>query len=90
MSSQKQVIKIWRWGIALALGCIIFGSKLLLLKKYSVALPFWDEWDSIGLQLLKPFNENTLSFDHFFTLHNEHRILIPRIFSLMLLGANEI
>jgi hypothetical protein len=90
MSSKKSYTEYWRWTTALALSVFVFGCKLIQLKKYSVSLPFWDEWDSNGPQLLKPFYENSLSFDHFFSLHNEHRILIPRIFSLLLLGANEI
>src|SRR4051812_47575379 len=72
--------------IALA-GCllVVLGAKLWLIGHYGSAIPFWDQWDSEGLLLYKPYLTGTLSPSGLIEHHNEHRILFTRLFGLGLL-----
>ncbi|WP_229214224.1 hypothetical protein [Dyadobacter flavalbus] len=45
-------------------------------------VPFWDEWDSEGDFLLRPWVEGTLRISDLWKLHNEHRIFPTRLLSL--------
>lgn len=51
---------------------------------YALPLPFWDQWDSEGDFLLRPWMEGTLSVSDLWKPHNEHRILPTRLTSLAL------
>ncbi len=53
----------------------------ILIFKYYVGVPFWDEWDFIGL-LQKSYLSN-INFSDLLSYHNEHRPFFPR---LILLG----
>jgi hypothetical protein len=74
-----------RW-IALA-GCllVVLGAKLWLIAQYGSAVPFWDQWDSEGVLLYRPYLTGTLSPARLIEHHNEHRILFTRLFGLGLL-----
>jgi hypothetical protein len=73
-------------GIALA-GCllVVLGAKLWLIGQYGSAVPFWDQWDSEGWLLYRPYLTGTLSPARLIEHHNEHRILFTRLFGLGLL-----
>jgi hypothetical protein len=50
--------------------------------KYSVEVPFWDQWDLVPY--LEKLYQGTLTFADLYSQHNEHRILFPRIIMLAL------
>ena len=66
----------------------IWGVKLLVRHHYSVNIPFEEEWDAEALGFFKAWEEGTLQFAHLFSIHNENRILITRVWSLMWLLIN--
>jgi hypothetical protein len=74
-----------RW-VALA-GCllVVLGAKLWLIGTFGSAVPFWDQWDSEGALLYRPYLTGTLSPARLLEHHNEHRILFTRLFGLGLL-----
>jgi hypothetical protein len=68
-------------------GCllVVLGAKLWLIGQYGSAVPFWDQWDSEGWLLYRPYLTGTLSPARLLEHHNEHRILFTRLFGLGLL-----
>src|SRR5271165_1991895 len=56
---------------------------LVLISKYCVDVPFWDEWDGIG-SLVEKIAHGTLTLQDLFAQHNEHRIFFPRLIILPL------
>lgn len=55
---------------------------VMLLRIYHVDVPFWDEWEY--MLILPKSYEGTLSVADLFALHNEHRLLFPRLIMLAL------
>lgn len=51
---------------------------LYIMCTHWVAVPFWDEWDTLGGQLAS-YYRGTLNFAELFSQHNEHRLLFPRL-----------
>jgi len=73
-------------GILLAsLILIVLGAKFLLIKNYGSMVPYWDQWDAEANNLYKPYLNSDLSIASLFSAHNEHRIFLTRILSLLLL-----
>lgn len=66
----------------------VLGAKLLLIDRFGSNVPFWDQWDSEALYLYAPYLNGTLRFGDLFAPHNEHRILVTRVFNLALLELN--
>ena len=66
----------------LALFVVVFGARLWIVNGYGSPVPFWDQWDAEGAGLFAPFLRRSLSLAHFFTPHNEHRIVLTRLLSL--------
>jgi hypothetical protein len=88
--------KKWRaaptWRQALPyLGFVLFvmGMKLLLITHFANATPYWDQWDAEASLLYRPWLEGTLTIDHLFSGHNEHRILLTRLVNLILFELND-
>jgi hypothetical protein len=73
-----------------AFAFILFGIKLWLIKTYGNATPFQDQWDAEADQLYRPFLDGTLCWKDLFSTHNEHRILVTRLYDLALLCINGI
>jgi hypothetical protein len=65
--------------LRMLVGTAIVLSPLLLLAglliKWTVNVPFWDQWDLVTL--FRHYHAGTLTFNDFFAQHNEHRILLP-------------
>ena len=53
-----------------------------MLRMYSLDMPYLDQWE-FAVLLGKSY-EGHLDFQDFWKLHNEHRVLFPRIFLLLL------
>jgi len=88
--SISLILKIYYFFAFISFVLVLFGSKLLLIKHFGNATPFWDQWDAEAVRLYKPFLEGTLSIEELFSPHNEHRILTTRLLSLTLLKINGI
>lgn len=67
---------------------IVLGARLWLVQAFGSDLPFWDQWGAEATRLYIPYFRETLSLGDLFAPHNEHRILLTRIFSLGLLLLN--
>ncbi|MDJ0674190.1 MAG: hypothetical protein QNJ36_02110 [Calothrix sp. MO_167.B42] len=64
---------------------IYFIPVILVLwyvAKFSVNVPFWDEWALV--HFFEKFAAGNVNFSDFFAQHNEHRIFFPRIFFLII------
>ena len=66
----------------------ILSSKLFLIAQYGSFVPFWDQWDGEGFQILLPFLQDSLDWSKLVRAHNEHRILLARFFVLGLFVLN--
>lgn len=69
--------------IPFALSLIPFAYLLALLVKYSVDVPFWDQWRDF-VPLLEKSYQGDLSLQDLWVQHNEHRLLFPRMIMLLL------
>ncbi len=76
------------WWRALALFLIVIGARFWLIKRYTTAMPYWDQWDGIGALILKPWLEGHLEFRTLFVPHNEHRIVLSRLLALAVFAAD--
>src|SRR5581483_3532219 len=52
-----------------------------LLKRYSVNVPFWDQWEYVPL--IYAAHHGTLTLHDLWMQHNEHRILFPRVVTII-------
>lgn len=66
----------------------MMAVRAYLVLTYGSSGPFWDQWDAEFDNLLLPFLRGELGAGHFFSAHNEHRILFTRLISLGLFTAN--
>lgn len=73
---------------ALLLFALVVAGRVVFVSLYAESIPFWDQWDAEGMQLLKPWVEGRLQLADLFAAHNEHRILLTRLLSLALFEAN--
>lgn len=71
---------LFKTTIILLFYLIPFLFLVFIVTKFSVNVPYWDQWELVGL--FDKFATNTASFGDFFSQHNEHRITFPRIISV--------
>ncbi len=77
-------------GVLLAgLFLAVLGAKFYLIAKYGSDLPYWDEWDDVGAFLLRPYLEGHLNLAILLAPHNEHRVLLERLWNLGLFSLND-
>ncbi len=74
--------------VMLAFGLAMFATKLWVIGHYGNATPFWDQWDGEVETAYLPFLRGTLDWDHLLAPHNEHRILMTRLLSILVLEVN--
>src|SRR5258707_1237027 len=74
--------------IALLAFVLVAIARLVVVGLFSSDIPYWDQWDSEGWILLRPFERGELSLSTLFSAHNEHRILISRLMTLVLYVTN--
>jgi len=75
----------WRWVLSIFLAGL--GARLWLIRQFGTPLPFWDQWDEVWVVYL-PYFHGKLSLAALFSSHNEHRILLTRLYDLALLLLN--
>lgn len=54
---------------------------LMLVLKYYVDVPYWDQWSLVPL--INKYFQGTLTFQDLWNQHNEHRIIVPKIILLL-------
>jgi hypothetical protein len=70
-----------------ACALVVIGAKCWMISHYASPTPFWDQWDAEGAFLYPKYFDGTLSFSDLITPHNEHRVLVSRLWSLLLLES---
>lgn len=65
--------------VILAIPIVMLGTMLV---RYSVNVPFWDQW--IYISLVDKWQHGQLGFYDLWLQHNEHRIMVPKFFQLMM------
>jgi hypothetical protein len=86
--AKPQSTVAWRASMCLALALAVWGAKLWLISRFANPTPFVDEWDAHALGLFVPYSDQTLSWQHLWSPHNEHRMLPGRLVALGLFMAN--
>lgn len=71
--------------IFLLLALATVAATLAFVLRYSVNLPYWDEWEIV--RLLEIAHRGELRAGDILALHNEHRIPIPRLIMMGLAWA---
>ncbi|OBF18225.1 hypothetical protein A5725_21335 [Mycobacterium kubicae] len=61
----------------------VLGSRLIIISAFASPVPVHDQWDAEALVLYSPYLKGTLSLGNLFAAHNEHRIFITRVLSLV-------
>ncbi len=72
-------------GFPLAAALMVIGAKAWMIGRYASPTPFWDQWDAEGAILYPKYFGGTLRLGDLIAAHNEHRILVTRLWSLLLL-----
>lgn len=70
------------WLVALAVFATVVLVRGYYVQHFASALPFWDQWDAEGDQLIRPWIDGTLRLESLWQLHNEHRIVPTRLTTL--------
>ena len=68
-----------------ACGLVVIGAKCWMISRYGSPTPVADQWDAEGAFLYPKYFDGTLSFFDLIAPHDEHRILVTRLWSLLLL-----
>jgi hypothetical protein len=59
------------------------GALFFIVWRWRPGLPYWDEWETA--LMVRSFDAGHLTWQQLWALHNEHRILIPRLLDLALI-----
>lgn len=78
----------WWWVAVLGLGLTVFSAKLLFIAAYGTDVPYWDQWDGEGAQLIRPFVGGGNWWSALLRPHDEHHILGTRLLTVGLLAVN--
>ena len=73
MKQHIRVIRILLFCMVILPACFL----AILVFKYSVNLPFWDQWEIA--HLFEKISQGNLAFKDLITQHNESRIFFPRL-----------
>lgn len=73
------------YAASLGVACVIVGGKLWLVGRYGFAVPFLDQWWDEALSTHLPFARGELRWADLLRPHNEHRVSLSRVLSLVLL-----
>lgn len=67
-----------------AAALMVIGAKAWMVGRYGSPTPFWDQWDAEGAILYPKYFGGTLRLGDLIAAHNEHRIAVTRLWSLLL------
>ncbi len=71
-----------------ALFCLVLGAKFCVMRACSSPLPYFDQWNGEGVDLLQPWLHGDYHWLNLFAFHVQHRIVLTRLFVLGLFTAN--
>ena len=77
-----------RWLLVAGFCLLIFGGKLWLVSAAGSDLPTWDQWDAEGEVVLRPWLEGWMGLKEIVHPHNEHRVIVTKLFALGLFTLN--
>jgi hypothetical protein len=84
MQQRATGINVSSWLIyPVACALVVIGAKCWMIACYGSPTPFWDQWDAEAAGLYPNFLSGTLNFSDLIAPHNEHRILMTRLWSLL-------
>ena len=63
--------------LAVSLATIPGGLLLILILKYGVDIPYWDEWQYVSF--FEKFSQGTLTLSDLFAQQNEYRQFFPNL-----------
>ncbi len=66
-----------------AIACTVFGAKLIVIATIGPTMPVFDQWDGEAANVYVPYLNGTYSFGDLFAPHNEHRIVLTRLLTLL-------
>ena len=72
----------------LALFCLVLGAKFCVMRACSSPLPYFDQWNGEGVDLLQPWLHGDYHWANLVAFHVQHRIVLTRLFVLGLFTAN--
>ena len=85
MSRQAEASRGSDAAVAAATAFLVtLAARLLFVSRYSVDMPFLDQWDAELDSLLLPYVRGDLEWQTLFSPHNEHRIFFTRVLTLIL------
>lgn len=67
----------------LAIFCTVFGAKLIFISTLGSPMPLIDQWDAEAANLYAPYLHGSLSVGDLFAPHNEHRLPLTRLLTLL-------
>jgi len=70
---------------AIGVFCIILAVRWALLAAFAIDIPWWDQWNGEGADVVLPALDGSFSWSDLFKPHNEHRIVFTRLACLLLL-----
>jgi len=65
---------------------VTIGAKCWMVARFASPTPYWDQWDAEGGFLYPKFMDGTLRLADLIAPHNEHRVLMTRLWSLLALA----
>ncbi|HVU23535.1 MAG TPA: hypothetical protein VHE13_05365 [Opitutus sp.] len=77
-----------RWLLLAGFVLLIFGAKLWLIDYAGTEVPVMDQWDAEGKMTFRPWVDGQLGLAELFHPHNEHRVVVGKLYALGLLAAN--
>jgi hypothetical protein len=81
-SLQSIVSQHWRNFLLLVAAFLPAILTGLLVQRFAVNVPVWDDWERV--RLIEKFEEGEMTVGDLYASHIEHRMVIPRIVMLML------
>lgn len=73
------------WG---ALATVVLASRWHWIGRFGSDLPNWDQWDAEGAHLLAPWREGSSVLREIFQPHNEHRVILSKLWSWGIVAAS--
>jgi hypothetical protein len=77
------------WPLLLACALLILGVKLMTIYYSASRVPFLDQWDGIGANMIQPWLAGDLTLKKLAAAHNEHPLIYTRVQSFGLLLFNQ-
>jgi hypothetical protein len=65
------------------LAAVIIVPRWYFVEKFALPLPFWDQWDAEGEDVVRPWVEGRFKLSNFWLPHNEHRVFPTRVLTLL-------